>query len=174
MLLGQPGDRVLRVGEEHHGVIGDGNVLQFHPRRLRLGLQLLRGQGGGEEGVHLPVDEPLVGLMALGVALRELRMVVIIPEERPVYSPGVGVGGGGAVDDGHSFVKAPVDGGLGGVPGQAGTGVVQEGDRLAPGGGPVPLCQLLHSGLPVDRVGLSGGPLGEDAQTLLVKGQIGR
>ena len=111
--MGQPGDRVLRVGEEHHGVIGDGNVLQFHPRRLRLGLQLLRGQGGGEEGVHLPVDEPLVGLMALGVALRELRMVVIIPEERPVYSPGVGVGGGGAVDDGHSFVKAPVDGGLG-------------------------------------------------------------
>ena len=165
LLPGQTGDGVLLVGEEHHGVVGDGDELQLHAGGPGLRLQGLGGLGGGKEHVRLAADEPLVGLIALAVAGDVPRVIAAVLEEGAEEGAGVGVGGGGAVHHRDGPVKAVVDGGGGGVDGQEADEAVQQLHGLQPGGGPEGFGQGCI------QVGVLRLHLGGDAQASAVSRQ---
>ena len=122
---------VFAVGEKDHGVIGDGSQLQLHAGGLCLGQGVLRGLGGDDEQICLAGDQPVIGIVALGVALGESRVAGVVEEQGTEQRRGVGIGGGGAVDDGHVRIKAPGDGRLRGITGQKEKTVVEEFDHFA-------------------------------------------
>ena len=170
---GDPLRRVVPVGKEHHGVVGYGDELQLHAGRRRFVQGILGGLGGGKEDVDLPFDETVIGIKALGVALRELGVIGVVGEQGPIHRHGIGIRGGRAVDHRHLPVKPIVDRRLTGIPGQLLPGPVEKLYGLSPLDFPVPLRQVGIGGRAAVRVVRPGLLHGLDEGNVgLGKGQV--